>query len=106
MTYSIEDFRALNQAERIIVTQHGRKRFAERGIKLSDICEAVNAGKIIEDYPNDFPFPSCLILGKAQEKYLHVCASLNDGFMYIITAYIPDPARWKEDLMTRKETSK
>ena len=37
---------------------------------------------------DDFPYPSCLILGQASNKYLHVCASINDGLMYIITSYI------------------
>ncbi len=106
MSYSIDNFKALNQAETIVVTQHGRKRFNERGIKLADIQEAINAGTIIEDYPEDYPFPSCLILGKAQDRHLHICASLNEGFIYIITAYIPDPAKWEDDLMTRKETIK
>ena len=106
MAYSIEQFRALNNPETMVVTQHSRKRFAERGIKLDDVCEAINTGTIIEDYPNDFPFPSCLILGKTKEKNLHVCASINDGFVYIITSYIPDPEKWEEDLKTRKEQAK
>ena len=34
---------------------------------------------------------------------LHVCASINDGFIYVITTYIPDPSKWEADLKTRKE---
>lgn len=76
MAYSIEQFHTLNKPETIVVTQHSRKRFAERGIKLADVCEAINTGTIIEDYPNDFPYPSCLILGRSREMSLHICASL------------------------------
>ena len=103
MGYSMAQFRALNRPEAIIVTQHSRKRFAERGIKLQDVCEAISTGEIIEEYPDDFPCPSCLILGKSNGMNLHVCASINEGFIYIITSYVPDPTKWEADLKTRRE---
>jgi hypothetical protein len=103
MVYSIEQFRVLNKPETIFMTQHSRKRFAERNIKLSDVCEVINSGTIIEEYPDDFPYPSCLILGKSNGRSLHVCASLNDGMIYVITSYVPDISKWKSDLKTRKE---
>lgn len=106
MSCSLEQLRALNKPETMVITQHSRKRFAERGIALADVCEAINTGTIIEDYPNDFPFPSCLILGKSHKMNLHICASINDGMIYIITAYVPDPAKWGADLKTRKEEAK
>ena len=106
MAYSIEQFQALNMPETMVVTQHSRKRFAERNIKLRDVCEAINTGTIIDEYPEDTPYPSCLILGKSNEKNLHICASINEGIIYVITSYIPDPAKWESDLKTRKERTK
>ena len=106
MGYTIEQFREINKPETMVVTQHCRIRFAERGIKLNDVCEAINTGVIIEDYLEDFPFPSCLILGKTRDNNLHICASINEGFIYVITAYIPDPDKWEHDLRTRKEKAK
>jgi len=58
--YSIDDFKKINQSESMILTQHSRKRFAERKIKIQDIINAINQGEIIEEYPEDYPFPSCL----------------------------------------------
>ncbi len=78
----------------------------ERGILLEDVVNALNNGSIIEEYPDDYPFASCLILGRSNEKNLHVCASLDDGYIYIITAYIPDSTRWESDFKTRKEETK
>ena len=98
----IEDFRALNQLETIIITQHSRKRFYERGISILDVCMAINTGEIIEQYSDDFPFPSCLIMGHSEERIIHVVASINEGMMYIITAYVPDNAEWENDFKTRK----
>lgn len=35
--------------------------------------EAIVNGEIIEEYPNDYPFPSCLILGITIKcRYLHI----------------------------------
>ena len=99
----IEDFRALNQLETIIITQHSRRRFYERGISVLDVCRAINTGEIIEQYPDDFPFSSCLIMGYSEDRIIHVVASINDGMMYIITAYIPDSTEWENDFKTRKE---
>jgi hypothetical protein len=106
MGYSIEQFKLLNRPETMVITQHSRRRFVERGIKLADVCAAINTGEIIEEYPTDYPFSSCLILGESNNMNLHVCASINDGFIYVITAYIPDPSKWEADLKTRKEEVK
>ncbi len=32
----------------------------EREISRKDVISCINNGKIIEDYPDDFPSPSCL----------------------------------------------
>ncbi len=105
MIYNIEDFKNLNKPECMVITQHSRKRLAERKIRIRDICNAVNSGEIIENYEDDRPFPSCLILGKSEEKNIHICASINDNMLYLITAYIPDPNKWEYDLKRRKAKS-
>ena len=106
MAYGIGQFQALNEPGRMVVTMHSRRRFAERGIRLKDVCEAIEAGEVIEDYPNDYPFPSCLILGRGGGRPLHVCASIHDGMIYLITAYHPDPAKWQPDWRTRQEADR
>lgn len=103
MGYSIKQFRALNKPELIVLTQHSRKRFEERGVKLADICNAIATGMIIEEYPNDYPYPSCLILGRSGKNALHVCASTDNSYIFVITAYFPDSEKWESDLKTRKE---
>lgn len=34
-----------------------------RGISLNEIKEAIAKGKLVQTYPKDSPYPSCLILG-------------------------------------------
>ena len=101
--YAIEQFRRLNNPGSLVVTQHSRKRFAERGISVDDIGFVIKTGEIIEQYPGDKPFPSCLILGRSGERVLHVVASIDGEWVYIITAYAPSPEKWEADWKTRKE---
>lgn len=104
--YSIEQFHQLNKPESMVLTQHSRKRFAERGINIEDIQFVFRTGEIIEQYPDDTPFPSCLILGYSGERALHVVASIDDDLLYIITAYAPSLEKWEADWKMRKEEAK
>jgi hypothetical protein len=61
-------------------------------------------GEIIEQYPNDYPYPSCLILGnKNTATPLHTVISCNGEKLWIITAYFPSSEKWMDDLKTRRE---
>ncbi len=100
----IEQLRALNKAEQIAITEHARLRLIERGISVSDIIRCIDTGEIIKQYEDDKPFPSCLILGAAIDgKYIHVVASHDSEWIYLITAYHPDTNVWEADFKTRKE---
>ena len=105
--YSIEDFRKINRSENIVISLHGQLRLNERHISIDDVMNAIDNGEIIEQYPQDFPFPSCLILGiSINGTYIHVVVSMNEDKIYLITAYIPNTDKWESDLKTRKEKSK
>ncbi|MFQ6120498.1 MAG: DUF4258 domain-containing protein [Methanosarcinales archaeon] len=54
-------------------------------------------GKVIEDYPEDKPFPSCLICGKdMQGRYIHSVWAYSEEheIAVVVTAYVPDPDLW------------
>ena len=73
-------------------------------IKAKDVRYAVNSEEIIEQYPEDYPFPSCLILGKTKSgDYIHVVMSDEGSMGRVITAYYPDKEKWTDDLRNRKE---
>ena len=100
----IEQLRALNKAERIAITEHARRRLIERGISVDDIIRCIGTGKIIRQYEDDKPFPSCLILGTSVDgEYIHIVASHDSEWLYLITAYHPDAGAWEPDFITRKE---
>ena len=100
----IEDLRMLCNDNTIQMTSHVLQRCRERGIKYEYIKQCIMNGEIIENYPNDYPFPSALVLGFLfDSKPLHVVAGLTDDSIWIITAYYPDLSIWKNDFKTRKE---
>ena len=82
--------------------KHALIRMAERDIAQNDILKVILQGEIIEMYPNDTPYPSCLMLGKIREKIYHVVIALDeaDKFLYIITAY--EPSIKKFDILGKK----
>ena len=100
---TISELRCVCTNETIAVTQHANKRFQERGINIDDIKHAISTGEVIRQYEDDKPFPSCLLLGKGLNGvYIHLVASIDSGFLYIITAYYPDETEWESDFKTRK----
>ena len=100
---AIEEIRSLCQQGKIEWTNHVQQRILQRGITRQDVKEAVVNGEIIEDYPNDYPFPSCLMLGKNR---LHVVCGIGIGILWIITAYRPTEDKWEKDLKTRRGSGK
>ena len=99
----IEKLQQYFMADAVFVTEHAAERFHQRGIKIRDIRAAVNNGEIIEQYPNDYPYPSCLILGKnAEGKNIHAVLSDEGASSRIITAYFPDVDKWDENFKVRR----
>lgn len=100
----IERLQEYYEQDKIIISIHAQERLRQRGIKQRDIKSCIMSGEIIEQYPDDFPFPSCLIFGYAiNKKVLHVVASDEGTISRIITAYYPSIEKFEDDLKTRKE---
>lgn len=99
----VEAIRELCTDETIMLTQHVVKRCQERGIAYAELKSAVDHGEIIEQYSDDHPYPSCLLLGSGP---LHVVAGVGEGRLWIITAYRPSPDKWESDWKTRKAVEK
>ena len=83
---------------------HAVQRMFERGITVLDVKEVIKTGKVIENYPEDKPFQSYLLLGFIKEKPLHVVAAVDNETKkaIIITVYEPDPKLWQAGFERRK----
>ncbi len=89
--------------DRIVFSGHAVKRMFERKIRLRDVETVLRDGEIIDEYPEDAPFPSCLVLGVVEGRAIHVVAAV-DGesrTCHIITAYPPDPDLWNTGFRRR-----
>lgn len=87
-------------------TDHARQEMETEPfgvIQVDEVLQALETGEIIEEYPEDRPYPSCLILGRAAGRPLHVvCAPVTaERKLVIIMVYQPDPVRWDPELRRR-----
>lgn len=89
---------------RLVFRDHATRRLMQRGIRARDIRLVVEYGEVIENYPDDFPHPSQLLLGWVRGRPLHVVAADHptQPVISIITAYEPDPEQWEPDFKHRR----
>ena len=93
----IEDIVAAIQNSRIRITDHADEEAVDDNLTFDEIYFSVMHGEIIEEYPNDKPYPSRLIMGRNfSGELIHSVLAYNssNGWAVLITVYRPDPARW------------
>ncbi len=90
---------------RLIFRVHAIERMFQRGISQEAVRHALETGEVIEDYPDDFPYPSRLVLGWHETRPLHVVAAADKEAdeTIVVTAYEPDPDEWEEGFKKRKQ---
>ena len=74
----------------------------ERAIQEEDVAHVISSGKVIENYPQDQPYPSRLLLGWAEGRPIHVVAATAEHEIIVIAAYEPDPTQWAPGCEKRK----
>ena len=86
--------------------RHVLERMLERQVGRDNVLSVLLDGEIIENYPDDFPFASALVLGWIAGRPLHVVAALNKDarMVAIITVYEPSTEYFESDFKTRKTT--
>lgn len=103
MALDIEILRTLCHNGAVHWSVHASERIQQRGIFRDDIINAIQTGKIIEHYPDAFPYPACLVLGlNVRSIYIHVVCGYDGKAAHIITAYYPTSDKFEDDLITRK----
>ena len=58
---TIERIIELFQNNRVRWTTHCVEQMGERDISKADVTQCIENGEIIENYPDDFPYPSCYL---------------------------------------------
>ena len=93
----LEQIRQAIDARLFNITNHADEEIQKDHLLLNEVLGATGNGEIIESYPNDFPFPSCLIFGRTGAgEPVHAVWAFDEGtgIAVLITVYRPDPERW------------
>jgi hypothetical protein len=88
----------------LIFRLHAIQRMFERRIGQTEVRVALENGQVIEDYPDDVPYPSQLVLGWYGMRPLHIVVAHNTEAqeIIVITVYEPDPDQWDSGFRRRK----
>ena len=95
---------AINRGD-IRVTDHADEEAQNDRLTYKEIFSSVANGEIIEEYPSDKPYPSCLVYGESDnnEPIHSVWAyNMNTRFAVLITVYRPHPKKWVDWKVRRK----
>ncbi|MBN1105434.1 MAG: DUF4258 domain-containing protein [Deltaproteobacteria bacterium] len=82
---------------RVLISDHADEEAYSDGLKIDEIYFSALHGEIIEIYPIDRPYPSCLVFGKnVAGDPIHSVWAFNGEteWVVLITVYRPDPGRW------------
>lgn len=97
----IEELQEIARQRLLIFTEHAVRQMIKRQITDDEVSDAILAGEIIEDYPDDKYSPSCLLFGKTRaDRPLHVQCSAPPR-VRVVTAYEPDPEEWIDNRLRR-----
>ena len=94
------------QRHQIRITDHADEEAQADLLTFDEIFFSVLQGEIIEDYPRDKPYPSCLVYGNSfSDEPIHSVWAYNDKteWAVLITVYRPEPERWIDWRKRRKK---
>jgi hypothetical protein len=91
----------------VIVSRHAFQEADADNLLIDEIClSVVREGRVIENYADDKPYPSCLILSENENNEpIHSVWAYNQdtGWAVLITVYRPDPTRWSDGYTMRRK---
>lgn len=90
--------------DRLVFRIHAIQRMFQRRISMEDIKYALTSCEIVEEYPEDKPYPSQLVLGWKGNRPLHAVIADNDAEKetIVITVYEPSLNEWEQGFKRRR----
>ena len=90
--------------QNLVFSSHAIQQMFFRRISKSEVQAVIVYGEVIEENPDDTPFPSYLLLDFVGGKPIHVVYSYDEATDtgYVVTTYIPDPKLWQINFRKRK----
>ena len=102
---NIDKLRSAVRDGRIEWQRHALERMVERGITRSEVKTVLLKGEQIEDYPEAYPLPAALFLGRSHQRPLHVVAAFDSGLatVFVVTVYEPTLERFEPGFRRRRK---
>ncbi len=102
---NLEDIIDAIRHDRVRITDHADEEAQADQLSFDEVFVSVFQGEIIEEYPDDTPYPSCLVYGETFKEPVHTVWAYNQGnrWAVLVTVYRPDPERWIEWRRRRSE---
>ncbi len=97
MLVNVDSIITAIRSNKIRITDHADEEAQSDRLSFDEVFTSVLYGEIIEEYPTDKPFPSCLIFGQnLKREPVHSVWAYNteNQWAVLITVYRPDPSRW------------
>jgi len=67
------------EGNKVMITDHADEEAYNDRLSFNDILASISAGEIIEQYPEDKPYPSCLILSRnVKAELIHTVWAYNN----------------------------
>jgi ribosomal protein L24 len=101
----IRDIAVAIEQSKVLITDHADEEAQADKLSFEEVYFSVLHGEIVEDYPTDTPYPSCLVYGDTfSGDPVHSVWGYNkgSGWSVLITVYRPAPDRWTDDWKTRR----
>lgn len=91
------------ETTKIIFRTHAIQRMFQRKIDEKTVRNILANGETIEEYSDDKPYPSRLVLGWIGKRPIHIVAAENvmDKEVIVITVYEPDKEKWADNYKRR-----
>ena len=91
---TLERIKKFVDEDNFVISAHARVRMFQRNVSTDDIKSVVIKGEIIEEYIDDEPCPSALMLGFLENIPYHVVIAECEDHVRIVTVYIPEEDKW------------
>lgn len=102
MTPETGEIQRLVSQGRYEFTIHAQRERLADDLDVVEVEEAIEKGELLEEYSDDPRGWSCLILGYAGDRPVHIVLGWarsrhREGrVLRVITVYIPKPPRWRD----------
>jgi hypothetical protein len=92
---------------KVRISEHGYDELADGNLTAREVVEGIESAILVEDYPDFTKGPTILLLqSDRNQQPIHVVWGIPKGYnepAVLVTAYRPDPTRWKPSFTERND---